>query len=153
MTHIEVAWDTPEHNTILNIYHHDWTWDDFAAASQESESMMDSVDTRVDFILDVHDADLPSDILGHLPSLVRSALTITHPDSGYMVLVGTSKKLQVIDSLIRKVYPDVGQRFCRVETMEEARCLLADRRAREAAETQRTMDQPISPIHSETIQP
>lgn len=125
---IVAAWDNEEKTIIRVTYGLTWTWDDYFQADQAAQALLDSVDHRVDLILDMLNTALPADSLSRIPTLIRAGIGLARPNTGIVVLVGTSGYLRTLISAFQKVYPQESRRVFLVETLDEAYALIASKR-------------------------
>jgi hypothetical protein len=122
---IKVAWDSPEHRTVLYVFDADWTWDELIEAAQADDPLIESVDHTVHIILDGRQArKMPGNITGRM----HEFSPLIHPRLGLIILVGADMWAEIILSLFYRKYGQnlVGLKGVRcVLTLDDARALLA----------------------------
>ena len=98
---IEVNWDNEKHTIVRYIFQKGWSWDEVDPAFKIADSLMSSVDHKVDVIMDFS----PSSLLvpkGAFTHAQRALSNARHPNLATTVIVG-SRFVQAITDLARKV--------------------------------------------------
>lgn len=126
---IKVIWDD-ETKTILRYdFIGNWTWNEFYAASAEFHAQLDSVDHKVDTIINLTDsAGMPGNVL----SQAYSAFQNQHPnDTGLNVIVSKGMLIQILVNTFSRVYSNFTENFeiHLVFSLEDARKYLSARHA------------------------
>ena len=101
-----------------------WTWEEFYPAYHASIQMMDSVDHKVNFIMDLLQSQhIPPGALHH----IKRAADFNHPNMGLAVYVGINPLIQAMGRLFRKLYPASAQYypFDFARTIEDAEFKIA----------------------------
>jgi hypothetical protein len=124
---ISINWVDDTHRCVHVIYGRDWKWDEFFATDETAREMLNSIEHKSDFILDLQEAVTPPNIVAQFPKFVRGAASLTHPNSRYVMLVGANPHYKVLHEVFQKVYPALAKRVFMVKTLEEAHTLLAER--------------------------
>ena len=123
------TWDNEEKTIIHQAYVGTWSWDEFDAAQQESGAMLDSVDHRVDLIINIEKSTIPD---------VRTALTkfpdianvpaLTHPNAGLAVIAGARQLAATLIEAFGEFYKPAADKIEIAATLEEAHELIAEHR-------------------------
>jgi hypothetical protein len=116
---ITAVWDNDEKTIIRYIYDGSWTWDDFYTAFGQAYKMIDTVNHRVDIIVDVRMSSLlPQNAL----SRGRQLSTSTHTNQGRTIVVGANALMRSVSNIFNKVYTKAADdlKISFVRTMEEA---------------------------------
>jgi hypothetical protein len=119
-TGIETYWGNPEKTFIQIDYGIDWDWPDFWASDRSLREMLDSVNTSVDIVLNLEEAEIPSTTITELPRIARNAAGTTHPRVHQMFLVGTGMYLRTAWDLFQRVFPDTARNIIVCDTLTEA---------------------------------
>jgi hypothetical protein len=120
-------WDEDQQTIILYEFTGKWTWSEFYPAYDESIRLMDSVEYKVDFIMDLLNSQhIPPGALQHL----KRAADFNHPNMGLAVYVGINPLIQALGRMFRKIYPASARYypFDFAQTIEEAEMKIAQRR-------------------------
>jgi hypothetical protein len=120
---IKVVWGNPE-KTIVSIevcgY---YSWTEMHESMEEKFALMDSVDHKVCVLMDMREAGpLPGPVLPNLKRII----TMVHPNEGTNVIVGARGILPVLFDLIVKPYRSEEASYVFADTLEQARCLMAE---------------------------
>jgi hypothetical protein len=110
-----------------------YTWDEFHSAFEAAFMLASSVPGRVDFIA-VTSPDIRTPDSNFLPKLQNVAAAMP-PNAGMFVLAGGSDFGRMMVSIVARV-TGWAKRVAIVDTLDEARTLIAERRS--AAEPHRT---------------
>jgi hypothetical protein len=125
---IAVQWDNAEKTVILVTFEPEWTWRDVQDIDAQSVILYDSVGHLVDIIADVRNSRM---ILTGILSYVRSLLTTNwHPLTGIAVVVGVSPSVRALFDAAALVARKPLERIIFVQTLEEAREMIQQRRAK-----------------------
>jgi hypothetical protein len=124
---IEVYWDKKDKTIIRARLTDGWTWEDYSTASEKMRDMARQVDYRVDMITDLRQS-------GPIPRGSASAHILRSrqqkpPNFGLTVLVGADVFLKALLEVFDRVYGRRVPRSMTVETIAEARALIAGARA------------------------
>jgi len=130
---ITIRWDDQEKRIVRWDFEGAWTWREYSTAQQKSNEMMAAVDGTVDIIGNVSKSpSLPANAL----SFYRSSLNASAPNIGTIILVGTSGFVHQMVGLFVRMFGSKmpGTDFAFADSDDEARILLAERRARNEPE-------------------
>jgi hypothetical protein len=123
---VTVRWHGENQRIIYYEFVGSWTWAEFEPAYDETIRMMDSVDHRIDFILDMLKVEhIPA---GAIQRLKRAA-DFNHPNMGLAVYVGLHPMIVPLGRIFLKLYPKSAT-FYPVDlarTITEAEAILAER--------------------------
>jgi hypothetical protein len=106
---VEVRWFEEENRSI--IYYEfvwEWTWEEFERAYTKTLQMMDSVDHKVHFIVNMNHS--PFVRPGSLQRMVKAA-RYGHPNMGLAVWVGVNRIMRAIASAIVLFHEDALQTY------------------------------------------
>jgi hypothetical protein len=123
---VTVRWHDDQKRIIYYEFVGKWTWDEFEPAYTETLHMMDSVDHKIDFILDMLNIDhIPS---GAIQRLKRAA-EYNHPNMGLAVYVGLHPMIIPIGKIFLKLYEKAAAYYPVdfARTIKEAEEILAGR--------------------------
>jgi len=111
-----------------------WTWEEFSNASEQVNTMLDTLDHVADVIIDFRKSKgLPAGFL----SQARKMGSKSHPKRGIVVIVGANRFIQVAVDTVRAVYRQIVKNIQIADTVEEAQALLATQRAAHLKPTER----------------
>lgn len=125
---VSVRWENDEQTIIQFDFVGKWTWDEFHTVYPQNLAMLDSVDYKVAFIVDMLRSDgLPG---GALRQLKRVA-DLNHPNGGLTVYVGLNPLLSALGAAFRRIYPQSAAiyPFDFARSVEEAHAKIAQWRA------------------------
>lgn len=106
---ISARWFDEEHTIILTEFIGSWTWDELWTAYRQILKMADTVDGKVDNIVDLtHSFPLPPP--GALTQL-RKVAEYQHPNTGITVYVKASLMMRGIATLFWKYFPDSAEKY------------------------------------------
>jgi hypothetical protein len=123
---VTVRWYNDEKTIIYYEFTGKWTWAEFEPAYTETLRLMDSVDYKTDFILNMIPAEhIPA---GAIQRLKRAA-DYNHPNMGLAVYVGLHPMIVPLGKIFLKLYPNSAQYYPVdfARTVAEADNLLAER--------------------------
>jgi hypothetical protein len=129
MMAIRVEWDDPDQTALRYIYEGSWNWDEFQQAKKQARLLMDSVDHKVDVIIDVVQTGvLPNNILSRANSIPRER----HPNEGIIIIVGANPLIRFLYDVARRIYAEVidYRDYQMVASLEEARRITRSRSGR-----------------------
>ena len=93
---VHVEWWDDDKRIILYEFSGKWTWEEFYPAYHESIQMMDSVDYKVNFIMDLLQSQhIPPGALHH----IKRAADFNHPNMGLAVYVGINPLIQAMEKM------------------------------------------------------
>ena len=98
---IEVNWDSEKHTIVRYVFQKGWSWDEVDPAFKAAAALMDTVDYKVDVIMDFSLSSLlvPKGAFTHAQ---RALSNPRHRNIATTVVVG-SRFVQAITDLARKV--------------------------------------------------
>lgn len=122
---IDLAWDETDSHIIRVTVRGDWTWDMMESALAQAIGMMDSVDHKVHYIIDIREGRL--DLAGALKQAQQAATPETHHNEGVKVVVGANFMIRTLYSAYRQMVERMGkdQEFLFADTPDDARTLIA----------------------------
>lgn len=120
-----VAWESDARKIIHLTIEGQWNWAEFYRAANTVIQMMESVRTRVDFILEARTDDVPDEAIRQIEAASGFLL---HPQAGRAVMVGGRGYLRNLVSAFSHLYPRAALRLSAADTVDEARALLAEPR-------------------------
>jgi hypothetical protein len=119
---ITVGWESETHKTILVTYQRTWTWEDFAAAKVQIDSLLNSVEHKVNIISDSRQsAGLPGgNAVGVLSRSFQSA-----PDNvGMVAVLGANPFFKALLQILQTVSLNRAAKNIRfVKSEEDAQML------------------------------
>lgn len=108
---ITVQWYEEEQKNIQYDVVNIWSWQDLADAIEEAIALLDSVDYKVNLIIDFTNTTyIPPVSIVHL-NKVANAPTVNHPNTKKLIMVGANKYIQVIFNVFKKVFPFAAERY------------------------------------------
>lgn len=118
---IEVLWDDEAKTAIRYVYKEAWDWNDYYAAINAADQLLDCVSYQVAAIHDFRSASmLPKGAITHMQ---KGFAAKRHRNLGMLVFVGANMFIQSIERVGRKLAPSMANkwdiRFAR--SLEEAR--------------------------------
>ncbi|MBN1563022.1 MAG: hypothetical protein JXA10_04240 [Anaerolineae bacterium] len=118
-----VCWDNEDRTVIRTEAVSDWNWDDFVSQIMGAYAMMYTVHHTVDVIADGLGGWTlpPGDMMGRL----RSVRGERPPNMGRLVLVNANPFVRAVVGIMGKVYPEDAAMTHLVDTIDDARELLA----------------------------
>ncbi|GEM_PF-264265 len=126
---ITVVWDNEEKTAIRYDFQGDWSWDDFRAAAMQSGAMTGEVDHPVDLIANMlNSAPLPEGAMFQFNRALRNA----PQGRGMFVIVAADSWMKALTTVLDRA--GGGGRFSLAGTLEEAREMVARRRAQTVQE-------------------
>lgn len=128
---IDVKWDNEAKTIIRYVYKNGWNWDDYFAAIKAAADLEDTVDHKVDVIMDFHDANMIPQ--GAVTQVQRAFAYPRHPNIGLTVFVGANAFIRAIEGIGRKLAPSAAKKWdlAFAATLEEAYHIIESRRIQE----------------------
>lgn len=122
---VTVSWDNDARTVIRYDFEKQWTWDEFYAAATSAFAMTRSVSHLVDTISNfTPGAALPPNALFQF----RRAMYTAPANRGVNVIVGASALIKTLVLLFSQLNRDLSERLILVDSLEQAREVLAERR-------------------------
>ncbi len=120
---VNVKWYDERQAVLWYSYEGRWTWDEFYQAFEHGNEMIESVEHKVDTIIDLRRSSLlPSNVMSR-GNFMSAKL---HPRHGTTVVVGANSFVQLLYDMFRKLYGKTADkmhlRF--VQTLDEAFTIL-----------------------------
>jgi hypothetical protein len=127
---VSVIWDDEEHSIVRYILEGQWQWHEFHPLIDEAAAMTRTVSHRVDTVADLGRSG-PLPVRNAFPTLKHlAAMTPPNAMEGLFVVIGGSTFVQALGATFKRIYPQMGAPVYFVNTLEEARILIATHRAR-----------------------
>ena len=126
---VTVRWYDDDKKVIYYEFSARWTWEEFEPAYDETIRMMDSVDYKIDFILDLlHVERIPAGAIQR----IKRAADYNHPNMGLAVYVGLHPMIVPLGKIFLKLYPKSAQYYPVdfARTIAEAETILAERQTK-----------------------
>lgn len=129
---IQIFWHDEEKQIIRCDVNGRWTWGDLQSALRKTISMMDSVQHKVDFIIDLRNGSFMTNPLSALAQAQSVATPETHPNEGVKVVVGANALVRTVYDGYRRITTSMGknQVFQFANTMDEAHRIIEQQRSR-----------------------
>ncbi len=122
---ITVQWDNDQKTTIRYEFAGRWTWEQLFAANDERDAMMKTVDYRVDLIADLRNTMVvPPGAASQFKRIAQA-----RAGTGVTVVVGANRFMQIMLDVFKLVQRQSESALATAGSLEEARALLARRRA------------------------
>ena len=122
---IDVTWDDDAQTVIRYAFRSPWTWDEYRQAIEEAWALAASVPHATDTITDMSASRLLPD--GLFRNVKQSVVEI--PESTQtVVLVGGGLFVETMLNVMKRIYRNAASKFFVVETVQEARVLIQQRR-------------------------
>ena len=122
-----VVWDDDARTIVRYDVEGSWTWDDYQDSLVELNSLLDTVDHKVDVIINIRSGKwIPEDVFNRFNHDMRQR----HPNIGRLqVFVGAGMLIQILVASFMRIYGRaVDIEFLFADTLEEARQLIHERR-------------------------
>lgn len=98
---VKLSWDNKEKTIIRYDFTEPWTWDDFRAALDADDEMIESVDHVVHLLYDMMNIrSAPPNMLAKLPQIVN----VINPRLGLIVIAANYVWIQSIGEIFYKSY-------------------------------------------------
>jgi hypothetical protein len=122
---ITVSWDNKQKTVIRYDFEGRWTWEEFYSASSQAFAMTCTVKHRVDTISNFkHGSVLPPNALIQFRQVMLNA----PKNRGINVIVAHNSFVATLVKIFSNLNKRLGERLAVVDSLDEARMLLADRR-------------------------
>ena len=123
---IDLNWDADDAKIIRVTVNGDWTWEMMETALEQAIGMMDSVQHKVHYIIDIRNGQL--DLGSALKQAQKAATPETHPNEGIKVVVGANFMIRTLYSAYRTMIERMGkqQEFLFADTPEQARAMIGN---------------------------
>ena len=106
---IDIIWDNPDQTILRYVFKPRWTWADLHNAMKEASRQMETVNHKVDIIMDVTQASLiPS---GAIAQAQKAFATPKHGNAGITVVVSSSSFAQTLVAVGRKLSGRAAQNW------------------------------------------
>jgi hypothetical protein len=129
---IQIAWDDDRHQIILVTVEGGFAWEELDAALSRTLGMMDTVNHKVHFIIDIRRAKInPGSALGQAQ---KAATPDTHRNEGMKLVVGANPIVKMLYNAYRKIVHSMGkeQEFLFAKSIEAARERIAQEQTSQA---------------------
>lgn len=117
---IDVMWDNETKTIIRYLFKNGWNWDDYFAAIKAAGELLDTVDHKVDIVMDFHSANMIPQ--GAITQVQRAFSHPRHPNIALTIFVGANAFIRAIEGIGRKLAPSAAQKWdlAFAATLEEA---------------------------------
>jgi hypothetical protein len=118
---IHASWDNEAKTVIHSVSHGDWNWEEAYAVTREINTMLASVDHKVDLIIGAEAnsrGKIPPNAVSHWHNTYRNL----HPNARRIIVVGVNPFVNALLNIIIKVAR--ADNIKMVRTLEEARALV-----------------------------
>jgi hypothetical protein len=124
---VQISWFNDEKTVVVYKFLGKWTWTDYHNAIREAYELVKDLSYTVNMVLDFEQSTvLPSNALSNFGASAK-----TPPrDFDFCVIVTSSRFIEAIVSMFRKVNRRMGQKLVLVRTLEEARAFFNRSEAR-----------------------
>jgi len=134
---ILAAWDNDEKTIIRHDFDAAWSWDEFWELVRLNSAMVESVSPKdVDIIVNLGKSMTPRG--GLTMSNLRKARLSALPNQGIVVVVATPF-MKALLSVFISFDPEMSEKLFIVETLEEARRMISERRSPRISEATATL--------------
>jgi hypothetical protein len=111
------VWHNDEKTIVRQVFMADPTVTEFRQVIDDSYELENSVDHTVHIIIDVREVTgIPKNII----SALRHASSKIAPNRGVVVTVGVGAAIEMVLSIVQKIYPTLGRNNYTARTLEEA---------------------------------
>lgn len=126
---IQVYWHDPERTIMIYEFGEEWHWDEFYAAVEEEEKLLDEVDHSASVIFYSENSlvKIPDNALNHLRRLV----SMSNPKEDMLIVVSGPPLLRALLDTLGRVYRlnKILANYVYTETLDEALAVIEARRA------------------------
>ncbi len=124
---VRIDWDDDRQQILRVTVEGRWAWDDLDAALRDAIALMDSVDHKVHFIIDIRSSQFNAG--SALGQVQKAATPESHRNEGVKVVVGANRMVRMLYGAYRKVTQAMGkdQEFLFADSLDSARRLIRDR--------------------------
>ncbi len=125
---IEVVWDDEAHTVIRHIFSERWTWEEFFAAIDEAQVMIDTAPGPIGVIIDgrAETMQMPPNMLSN----GRTVLSRAHPRTKIVVVVIRNPFINVMVMTLSRISGARGRTLLSVDNIDEARRLVHEHLAK-----------------------
>jgi len=124
---LEVRWDNDDKTVLVWEFGETWDWSEYYRVADQATALLDTVDYKVDFLIDMHLArKLPPQTMPHIQ---RMAFDKGHVNRGRIVVVGGNMLMSTVVNTLNKLYSRKNPSIFTAATITEARTRLAEMRA------------------------
>ncbi|GAB5493758.1 MAG: hypothetical protein Phog2KO_39730 [Phototrophicaceae bacterium] len=103
------------HYDVIDI----WSWEELSMAIDEAMVLLDSVDYKVNLIIDFTNTNyVPQISYAHL-SKVANAPTMTHPNADKFIIIDANNYIGVVLNVFKKLFPFASEKYITIKTHEE----------------------------------
>jgi hypothetical protein len=121
---VRIDWDNAEKTIICYQFDGHWTWEEFFAAKEAANALMDTVHHKLGVILYTpHHIRIQANLLSN----ARNAIRNIHPQTVVVVIVVTNPLVRTMISTMRAITPIGKFRIDVASTLDEARVLVNER--------------------------
>lgn len=120
---ITVNWSDEQKSELIYHIQGKWTWDELFAAIDEATHLLDTINHRVNLIIDVSESlFMPPLSVANLRR-VANAPTMSHPNTGLLILVGANQFIKIMFQVFSRLFPHAASRYRLIDTIENAKAL------------------------------
>lgn len=118
---VHIAWEDERKRIIRYSPDESWTWDEFFAAKERANDLMDTVSHKLGVIIDAPPtAVLPPNLLAN----ARKALRNKHPNTVVIVIVAARPLIRTMIHTIRGIARLSSTRVELADNLDEARAII-----------------------------
>ncbi len=124
---IEVNWDDEAHTRLRYDFVGEWSWTEFRSAIQQAYDLIGTVSHPVDTIANFKNSN---NLPGGAMSQVKRGLTEGPPNVADLYVANGSAFINTMANVLARVYSDLASRVFITKTLEDARAMSEEKRAR-----------------------
>lgn len=121
---VRVHWENEEHTLVRYEFEGIWTWTEYYQARAMVAQIEAASGRGADVILHMHEFQLPSNVIEQGRQLADKI----HPQTMTIAIVGATLVYRLIGRAFGRLFPRQAGVFIYVDTLEEARLMIARRR-------------------------
>ncbi len=123
---VTVLWDNEEKTTLRVDLAGSWSWGDYDRALAEAGAIMRSGGQHIDVIHNLLEGSRAP--LGYVLPHFQRAMQLMEDNVGCIVIVGSNYSMNLLLSLFLGTFTTVGRKVAFVDSVDEARHILGERR-------------------------
>ena len=104
---ISVQWDNPDKTLLRWNFEGKWTWDDYYAAMEQNNALLDSIQSKADLLIDMQQTNI---VAAGFTSQFRR-ISQFHPKAGFAIIVLNSRFIEIMLNMLMNFQPAMRLRL------------------------------------------
>jgi hypothetical protein len=126
---ISVQWDNPDKTLLRWNFEGKWTWDDYYAAMEQNNALLDSIQSKADLLIDMQQTNI---VAAGFTSQFRR-ISQFHPKAGFAIIVLNSRFIEIMLNMLMNFQPAMRHQVIVTDSIEKGFQIWNERQANQSS--------------------